>query len=101
MVFAGLLAGWSTVVPADPPKDWPFLPFDQAWKRAEQEQRDLFLYFGRHVCPSCEQTNRESLSDPRVKDAYQAHYVLAYVDAESGNRLRLPSGERITEMEWA
>ena len=25
--------------------------------------------------------------------------MLAYVDSESGNRLRLPSGERITEME--
>ncbi|MEW8238381.1 MAG: thioredoxin, partial [Candidatus Thiodiazotropha taylori] len=27
------------------------------------------------------------------------NYVLAYVDAESGKRLRLPSGERITERE--
>lgn len=96
---AWLLAGWSTIASADPPKDWPFLPFDQAWTLAQQDQRNLLLYFGRQGCPFCDKTNRESFADPRVKKAYESNYVLAYVDAESGNRLRLPSGERITEME--
>jgi thioredoxin-related protein len=34
-----------------------------------------------------------------VIEKYNANDVLAYVDAESGDRLRLPGGERIPEME--
>jgi thioredoxin-related protein len=94
-----LLACWWAAVRADPPAGWTFHPLDEALCLAGQEQRRLFLYFGRHGCPSCEKTNRESFSDARVAERYKANYVLAYVDSESGNRLRLPSGERITEME--
>ena len=93
------LGCWSAAVAADPPQGWTFHPFDEALKLAGQEERRVFLYFGRHGCPSCERTNRESFSDPRVMKTYNANYVLAYVDSESGTRLRLPSGERITEME--
>lgn len=46
-------------------------------------------------------TNREVFSDRDIRDRYSAHYILAYVDTESGQRLTLPSGERITEMEFA
>lgn len=91
--------GWSGLACADPPADWTFHAFDDALKQAGQEQRRVFLYFGRHGCPSCERTNRESFSDPRVIERFNANYVLAYVDSESGKRLRLPSGERITGME--
>lgn len=94
-----ILMCWTAVAAADPPADWTFHPFDQAWKLAKQEQRHLFLYFGRHGCPSCDKTNREAFSDARVIEKYNANYVLAYVDAEGGKRLRFPSGERITEME--
>jgi thioredoxin-related protein len=94
-----VLLCWSALAPADPPSGWTFHPYDEALKLAQQDQRRVFLYFGRHGCPSCEKTNRESFSDPRVFDRYNANYVLAYVDAESGERLRLPGGERITEME--
>jgi thioredoxin-related protein len=100
MLCAALvLLCWSTLAPADPPSGWTFHPYDEALKLAQQDQRRVFLYFGRHGCPSCEKTNRESFTDPRVVDRYNANYVLAYVDAESGERLRLPGGERITEME--
>jgi thioredoxin-related protein len=92
-------ACWSSTVPADPPDGWDFRRFDEALGLAEQEQRPVFLYFGRQGCPSCDKTNRESFSDKRVAARYQANYVLAYADAESGDRLRLPNGERITEME--
>ena len=34
-----------------------------------------------------------------MRERYTENYVLAYVDSESGKRLRLPSGERITERE--
>ena len=90
---------WTGAAAADPPADWTFHPLDEALKIAKQEQRRVFLYFGRHGCPSCEKTNRESFSDPRVIERYNRNFVLAYVDSESGERLRLPSGERITEME--
>jgi hypothetical protein len=50
-------------------------------------------------CGYCDKTNKEAFSDPTLRDKYISHYVLAYVDAESGRRLRLPSGERITERE--
>lgn len=94
-----VLLCWSALAPADPPPGWTFHPYDEALKLAQQEQRRVFLYFGRHGCPSCEKTNRESFTDPRVVERYNANYVLAYVDAESGERLRLTGGERITEME--
>ncbi len=84
---------------ADPPKGYPFLPFDQAMQQARSENKLLFVYFGRYGCGYCEKTNKEAFSDSRVRAAYISHYVLAYVDSESGNRLRLPSGERITERE--
>ena len=101
--LAGLLTvfllSWSAAPMADPPEGWTFHPLDQALKLAKQEQKRVFLYFGRHGCPSCEKTNRESFTDPRVIENYNANYVLAYADSEGGNRLRLSSGERITEME--
>jgi thioredoxin-related protein len=94
-----LLVGLSGAACADPPEGWEFMSLDKALKVAAKEQRRVFLYFGRHGCPACEKTNRESFSDPRVKEHYNDHYVLAYADSESGKRLRLNSGERITEME--
>ena len=94
-----VLGCWSAAGAADPPDGWSFHPLDEALEIAGKEEQRVFLYFGRHGCPSCERTNRESFSDPRVMQEYNANYVLAYVDSESGKRLRLPSGERITEME--
>ena len=71
---------WAATASADPPQEWTFLPFDEALKTAAKEQKRVFLYFGRHGCPSCERTNRESFTDPRVIERYNANYVLAYVD---------------------
>lgn len=84
---------------AEAPAGYPFLPFDQAMAKAGAEHKPLFVYFGRYGCGYCEKTNREAFSDSGVRAAYTEHYVLAYVDAESGKRLRLPTGERITERE--
>ena len=86
--------GW-----ADPPAGWDFLPLDEALSLAREQDRPVFLYFGRHGCPSCEKTNRESFTDPRVERRYKEGYVLAYADSEGDRRLRLPGGERVTEME--
>ena len=84
---------------ADAPEGYPFLAFDEALGRSQAEGKPLFVYFGRYGCGYCEKTNKEAFVDPEVKRRYTQHYVLAYVDAESGRRLRLPSGERIPERE--
>lgn len=86
-------------VAADPPEGYPFLRFDEALARSQAEDKLLFVYFGRYGCGYCEKTNKEAFVDASVKRRYTDHYVLAYVDAESGRRLRLPSGERIAERE--
>lgn len=84
---------------ADAPHGWDFLAFDEARAQAIKENRPLFVYFGRYGCPTCARVNHESLADPEVRRRYHEHYVLAYVDAESGDRLRLPNGEKMTEMD--
>lgn len=82
---------------ADAPEGYPFVPFDQAMTQSQSESKLLFVYFGRYGCGYCEKTNREAFIDPTVRQRYSENYALAYVDAESGRRLRLPSGERIAE----
>ena len=42
---------------------------------------------------------RRPFPTPSLKKLYSDNYELVYVDAESGRRLTLPSGERITEAE--
>jgi thioredoxin-related protein len=86
-------------VMAGPPEGYPFQSFDKAMHQAQAENKPLFVYFGRYGCGYCEKTNKEAFSDKKVREAYSKHYVLAYVDSESGKRLRLPSGERVTERE--
>lgn len=84
-------------VMADPPQGYPFQSFDKALQQARTENKPLFVYFGRYGCGYCDKTNKEAFSDKQVREDYSKHYVLAYVDSESGKRLRLPSGERVTE----
>ena len=95
-LFATLLALPSM---AGPPQGYPFQSFDKAMQQARAENKLLFVYFGRYGCGYCEKTNKEAFSDKEIREKYSKHYVLAYVDAESGKRLRLPSGERVTERE--
>ena len=89
----------SLPVMAEPPQGYPFQSFDKAMQQARAENKPLFVYFGRYGCGYCDKTNKEAFSDKQVRETYSKHYVLAYVDSESGKRLRLPSGERITERE--
>lgn len=94
-----LLALFSLPTFADPPDGYAFVSYDEGLAQAKQNGRPLFLYFGRYGCGWCEKTNREAFSDKQLHRLYSDHYVLVYVDAESGKRLTLPSGERITERE--
>jgi thioredoxin-related protein len=84
---------------ADPPEGYEFLSYDEGLRRAQADNRKVFVYFGRHGCGWCELTNKKGFSDATVEKRYKDHYVLVYVDAESGKRLTLPNGERITELE--
>jgi thioredoxin-related protein len=86
-------------VMAEPPEGYPFQSFDKAMQQARAENKPLFVYFGRYGCGYCDKTNKEAFSDQQVRETYSEHYALAYVDSESGKRLRLPSGERVTERE--
>lgn len=89
----------ASVVYADPPEGYPFVSYDEGLRQAQAKGKKIFLYFGRFGCGWCAKTNKETFSDASLRKRYTEHYVLVYVDAESGNRLQLPSGERITEME--
>ena len=89
----------SSVTYADVPPGYPFLRYDEALKAAREQNKNIFIYYGRYGCGYCDKTNKQSFSDPALKQLYTAHYVLAYVDAESGKPLVLPNGERITELE--
>ena len=84
---------------ADPPEGYPFQSFDQATQQATSENKPIFVYFGRFGCGYCDKTNKEAFSSPMVREVYTKNYALAYVEAESGKRLRLPNGERVTERE--
>ena len=93
------LLGFAVTAQAEPPENYPFLPYDDGLKQAREQHKRIFLYFGRLGCGWCDKTNKEAFSDPALRALYIDHYVLVYADAESGRRLTLPSGERITEME--
>jgi thioredoxin-related protein len=103
MTFVRLLMAasclWLTAALADPPPGYPFVSFDTGLKAARASGKPIFLYFGRYGCAWCDYTNKKTFSDASLKTLYSDNYELVYVDAESGRRLTLPSGERITEAE--
>ena len=98
-VLSAILLVLATAAQADPPPGYPFGDHDSGMKRAKQEGKPILLYFGRYGCAWCDHTNKKTFSDAALKTLYSENYVLVYVDAESGKRLTLPSGERITEAE--
>jgi thioredoxin-related protein len=94
--FLGLLLASGAAL-ADPPEGYPFVAFDEGLRQAKAQNRPIFLYFGRFGCGWCDMVNKQAFSNRELHDLYVKDFVLVYVDAESGKRLRLPSGERITE----
>jgi thioredoxin-related protein len=84
---------------ADPPSGYDYVDFNTGLARAKADGKPIFLYFGRYGCAWCDHVNQKTFSDPDLKRLYSENYVLVYVDAEGSKRLRLPSGERVTEAE--
>jgi thioredoxin-related protein len=84
---------------ADAPPNYPFVGHDAGINRAKVENKPILLYFGRYGCAWCDHVNRKTFSDASLKQLFSDNYVLIYVDAEGGKRLRMPNGERLTEAE--
>jgi len=91
----------TNVTIAAPPKGYAFLALTQAMKQSQTEKKPMLLYFGRYGCSSCLKMHKEVFSDIEMHKKYSGRFILAYVDTESGNRIRLPNGERTTEMQFA
>jgi thioredoxin-related protein len=89
------------LVLAAPPEQYSFLPLTQAFEQAVAKNKPIFLYFGRYGCSICLKMHKEVFTDPALRQKMSEQFVLAYVDIESGNRIRLPNGERTTEMQFA
>ena len=86
---------------AAPPSDYAFLPLTAATQRAVAENKPMLLYFGRYGCSTCRKMHAEVFTDAGLRQLYNENFVLAYVDTESGNRIRLANGETTTEMQFA
>lgn len=98
-VFLPTLLAASATALAEPPAGYDFIRYDEGLRKGQAENRPIFVYFGRYGCGFCDKTNKVGFADAAVKTAYTEHYVLVYVNSESMDRLTLPSGERITEMQ--
>ena len=59
------------------------------------------IYFGRYGCTTCRKMHAEVFSDDSLRQKLNSELALAYVDTESAERIRLPTGERTTEMQFA
>lgn len=89
------------VLLAAPPEGYNFLPLTAASEQARAANKPILLYFGRYGCSTCRKMHAEVFSDAAISKKYNDEFVLAYVDTESGNRIRLASGETTTEMQFA
>jgi thioredoxin-related protein len=95
LFFLLLLVSGSVL--AEAPPNYPFVAFDQGLRLAKEQNKPIFVYFGRFGCAWCDEVNKKTFIDPDLRKLYIKDFVLVYVDSESGKRLKLPSGERITE----
>ena len=95
------LASLGQALTAAPPAGYDFLPLTDATERAAAENKPMLLYFGRYGCTTCRKMHAEVFTDDGVRGKYTDAFVLAYVDTESGNRIRLANGEITTEMQFA
>ena len=86
---------------AAPPDTYNFMPLGDASRLAGSEQKPMLLYFGRYGCSTCRKMHAEVFTDAKLTEFLNRRFALAYVDTESGNRIKLANGERTTEMQFA
>lgn len=66
---------------ADNPINW--LPWgEEAFKRAKEEQKPIFLSIGYSSCHWCSVMERESFRDPKIAEFVNRHFVPVKVDRE-------------------
>jgi thioredoxin-related protein len=95
-----LVCSIQTAALAAPPEGYNFHNLSQAMKQSKAEQKPLFLYFGRYGCSTCRKMHKEVFSDAALNEQFKQDFILAYVDVESDERIRLPNGETTTEMQF-
>jgi thioredoxin-related protein len=83
-----------------PPEGYQFHNLSEAMKLSSEAKKPMFLYFGRYGCSTCRKMHKEVFSDASLNRQFQDDFILAYVDTESDARIRLPNGERTTEMQF-
>ncbi len=86
---------------AAPPEGYQFHNLTQAMNAANAAHKPMLLYFGRYGCTTCRKMHKEVFTNEALKKQFDQHFILAYVDTESDARIRLPNGERSTEMQFA
>ena len=86
---------------AAPPSDYDFQNLGAAMAAAQAESKPMMLYFGRYGCTTCRKMHKEVFTDAALATQMRDGFVLAYVDTESARRVKLPSGERTTEQQFA
>ncbi len=95
-----LLIGHQAAAIAAPPEGYNFQNLSQAIKQSGAENKPMFLYFGRYGCSTCRKMHKEVFSDAGLNKQFNEQFILAYVDTESDERIRLPNGETTTEMQF-
>ena len=100
-MLAMLLVLFVDTLGAAPPEGYRFQSLDEAMQTARNENKPMLLYFGRYGCSTCRKMHAEVFADEALGRRLNADFVLAYVDTESGNRIKLGNGEIITEMQFA
>ena len=95
-----LLFSATSTIQAAPPEQYEFKNLTHAMQDAAAQNKPMFLYFGRYGCSTCRKMHKEVFTDEALHKHFADHFVLAYVDTESDNRIRLPNGERTTEMQF-
>ena len=86
---------------ASPPEGYDFVSYQKGIQQSKENDKPMFIYMGRHGCGFCDKTNKESFTNPEVKEKLEATYTLVYMDSEGGRRITLSSGETMTEMQFA
>ena len=101
LLFLLLMLATLKPIFAAPPEGYNFLPVSDALQQAANDKKPVLLYFGRYGCSTCLKMHNEVFIDTELHKKLSQDFVLAYVDTESGNRIRLANGERTTEMQFA
>ncbi|MCP4492617.1 MAG: thioredoxin fold domain-containing protein [Gammaproteobacteria bacterium] len=100
-LLIGIIFASFQAVLAAPPEGYRFLNLTDALRQSGAEHKPMFLYFGRYGCSTCRKMHKEVFSDAGLMQEFNDEFILAYVDTESDNRIRLANGERTTEMQFA